>query len=698
MSYRLGVDVGGTFTDLMLFDETSGRISLVKVPTTARNQALGIMTGVRRIADQGGIDPDRIAFFMHGTTAATNAILEHKGAKTALITTEGFRDVLHIMRQDRPKLYDFFAQRPPPLVPRYLRFEVPERVLYSGEVLRELDESRLQSIVRKILKENVRAVAVCLLHSYANPVHELRIREVLHSECPGVDVSLSSEILPEIREYERTSTTVINACVQPIVDGYVRDLTERLNGIGVDKAVHIMQSNGGIMPSSLAAQKSASTILSGPAAGVVGGVALAVQAGLENVITVDMGGTSFDICLAYQGKPKFAHQSQIAGHALKIPMIDMHTIGAGGGSIAWIDSGGVLKVGPESAGADPGPACYGMGGDRPTVTDANLLLGRLNPDYFLGGDMPIDVEAARRVIRTRLAEPLGMDILEVAEGIVRVVNAAMVKGIRFVSVERGYDPREFGLACFGGNGPVHAVELAEEIGIPKIIIPFAPGVNCAYGLLMADFRYDYGRTYLKRIAKVDLMDINRIYRGLEGNARDRMVRDGVPGERVEVSRVMDLRYVGQGYELQAPLESGRITRGSLASSESVFHDLHRQSYGFHSDDQEIEIVNLRIACVGGVSKPQLRRERLSGGDSQKAREALKGRRRVFLKGRYRETAIYDRDRLVPGAVIRGPAIVEQKDSTTLLFRGNVGRVDAYRNIIIDVGVSVNGLDRGANSK
>ena len=679
MSYRLGVDVGGTFTDLLLFDEETKAMALSKVPTTPDNQAIGIISGIEKVTAQVGIEPSDISFLMHGTTAATNAILEGKGARTALVTTEGFRDVLHIMRQDRPRLYDFFAQRPRPLVPRHLRFEVAERTLYTGEISRELDESKLKGIVKAMKQHGVEAVAVCLLHSYANPTHEQLVREILKQEWPELNISISSEILPEMGEYERTSTTVINAYVLPIIDGYIKELTGRLGELQVDRTVHIMQSNAGVMPSSLAGQKSACTILSGPAAGVLGGVALAQQVGLENAITVDMGGTSFDICLAYQGQPRFTHQCQIAGHALKMPMIDMHAIGAGGGSIAWVDTGGMLKVGPQSAGAAPGPACYGKGGAEPTVTDANLVLGRLNPDYFLGGEMEIDSAAAYEAIEKKLAGPLGMEVLEVAEGIIKVVNASMVKGIRRVSVEKGYDPREFGLVCFGGNGPLHAVELAEELDIPQVIIPFAPGVNCAYGLLMADFRYDYVKTYLRKVVEIDLKEINAMFRNLEKTARDSMKKEDVPDEKIVISRALDLRYVGQGYELEVPLASGRITRKAMAAAEVRFHTFHKQSYGYSAAEEATELVNLRIACKGLVSHPELPKQRLADSDPS---NALKQKREVFIKGRFRKTPCYERDQLNPGAVVKGPAIIEQKDSTTLLFPGNVGRVDAYRNIVI----------------
>ena len=681
MSYKLGVDVGGTFTDFLLFGEEEKSIYLTKVPTTPENQAEGIMDGVVKITGQAGIDPAEIEFFIHGTTIATNAILEMKGVKTLLITTKGFRDVLHIMRQNRPKLYDFFARRPLPLVPRNLRLEVDERILYDGRIERKLKEAHLMVIQKTIERENVKSVAVCLLHSYANGIHEKKIKEWFAETSPRLHISISSEILPEIREYERMSTTVINAYVQPIIEDYISDLSGKLKKVNIKKSVHIMQSNGGIMPSSLVGQKSAGTILSGPAAGVTGGVALAAQMGQKNVITVDMGGTSFDICLAHNGEPKFSSEYHVAGHSLKMPMIDIHTIGAGGGSIAWIDAGSILKVGPQSAGADPGPVCYGKGGDKPTVTDANLILGRLNKDYFLGGAIPIDSDAAYRAIKEKIADPLGLEVNTVAEGIIKVVNAAMVKGIRFVSVEKGYDPREFGLICFGGNGPLHAAELAEELQIPRVIVPFAPGVNCAFGLLMADFRYDYVKTYLKKINEVNMERIQTLFKDLEDEARGKMLLDGVPPENIDILRTLDLRYVGQGYEIQIPLSAGIITRHSLSDSQGLFNREHQKKYGFSSEEENVEIVNVRIACIGREPKPQWQLKKITG---ETAGNVPKGKRKVYLRGCEYFTDIYERQNLPPASFIRGPAVIEQADSTTLLFPGNSGEIDAYGNIIIHI--------------
>ena len=681
MSYRLGVDVGGTFTDIMLFDESTKKMTLSKVPTTVENPAMGIINGVEKITRLSNITSDEITLFMHGTTAATNAVLEGKGAKTALIVTEGFRDILHIMRQDRPKLYDFFAMRPLPLAPRHLRFEAAERILHTGQVLKKLDESQIKKIIKRIKHHKVQAVAICLLHSYCNPAHEQRIKELLLRDCPGLYVSISSEVLPKIKEYERMSTTVINAYVLPIIKSYLGDLSRRLADIGVKRTVHIMQSNAGIIPSSMASTMSANTILSGPAAGVLGGVAIAKQAGVKNVITVDMGGTSFDICLAYQGKPKITSGSEIGGHALMIPMVDIHTIGAGGGSIAWIDSGGVLKVGPQSAGANPGPVCYKKNGTEPTVTDANLVLGRLNPEYFLGGQMEVDKDASYKAIETKLAKPLGMSVFEVAEGIVRIVNTSMVKGIRYVSVEKGYDPREFALVCFGGNGPVHSAELAEELAVPQIIIPFAPGVNCAYGLLIADFRCDFVRTYLKKLSRIDLEEINSLYKDMEDLARGKMKDEGFSPREIIINRTVDMRYLGQSYELEVPTGPDRITRKELEAVRNRFDLLHNKSYGFSKTDEPTEIVNLRVACTGVVHKAQLKKAKLAGANPQ---AALKGRRKVFMKGQFRQTSIYDRNKLMPGNQIKGPAIIEQKDSTTVLFPENVAQIDSFRNIVVKI--------------
>lgn len=681
MAYKLGVDTGGTFTDLVMFDDEKKTISITKVPSTPANPAVGILNGVYKITDMNGIEPKDISFFIHGTTVATNAILEQKGARTGFLVTGGFKDVLGIVRQDRPMMYDFFARRPEALIPRHLRFEISERVAYDGTVLRPLDECQVAEIAKKLREMDVKAVAVCLLHSYANTGHEKRVKEILAEHLPGIKISISSEILPEFREYERMSTTILNSYVHPVMEDYLTDLAVKLSGAGMRKDLHVMQSNGGIMTRKTASEKCIHTAVSGPAAGVVGGVYLARLAGYENVITVDMGGTSFDICLAYQGEIRLTKETQIGGHSIKVPMIDINTIGAGGGSIGWIDAGGALRVGPQSAGADPGPACYGLGGIEPTVTDANLALGRINKGYYLGGEMAVDVEKSRAVIGEKIAGPFGMSLEEAAEGIIKVVNANMVKGIRVVSVERGYDPREFALVSFGGGGSLHACELAEELGVGRVIVPPAPGVTSAWGLLMADFRHVFSRTYLKAMSELDLEDLNEIYRAMEAEALATMESERVDHDVVVLQRKAEVRYVGQGYQIEVSLPPGRITGKEISRMLEEFHARHEDTYGYKMKDAETSVVTVEVTAIGRMPRPEMRQFPPAGED---ASAAVKEERKVFIKGRYMATKIYDRELLQPGNVFAGPAVIEQKDTTTLVLPGQKCVVDSYKNLIISL--------------
>jgi N-methylhydantoinase A len=678
---KLGVDVGGTFTDLVLIDEKTQVINLTKVPSTPRSPDQGVINGIRKAAKLFAVEPAEIDFLIHGTTVATNALIERKGVEAALIVTEGFRDVLHIARQVRPKLYDFFERRPDPFIPRHLRFEVPERVMFTGEVMRALDEEAVRGIAREIARRGIKVTAVCLLHAYANPAHERRIREILVEEVPGLKVSLSSDVLPEFKEYERMSTTVINAYVMPIVEQYLGRIEDSLKQLGVRSGLHIMQSNGGVMTAGTAAQQSVHTVLSGPAAGVLGGIVLCGMIGEQNIITIDMGGTSFDVSLVHRGKPTFTTESDIGGHVIKVPMIDIRTLGAGGGSIAWVDAGGALQVGPQSAGADPGPACYGRGGKQPTVTDANLTLGYLDPAYFLGGEMSLDPELARDTVRREIAEPMGLGLEEAAEGILRVVNATMIRGIRLVSVERGYDPREFALVCFGGAGPVHAVKLAQELNIPKVIVPEGPGVTCALGLLMADFRHDYSRTFLQAVRTLDPARLAGEFELLEERALRQMTQEGLAPGDVAFFRSIDGRYLGQGYELEVPVPIGKYGQADLAEICESFSRAHADLYGYRMASDAVEIVNLRLTAIGMLSKPQMREEPDSGPDPA---PALKGRRRAYLDGRFTDIPIYERKLLRCGNRIESPAVIEQLDSTTVLFDGYHARIDRYRNIIIEL--------------
>ena len=677
--YRLGIDVGGTFTDLVIINEKTKVIQLTKTPSTPKTPDRGVINGIHKVESMFGVDPRRVDFLIHGTTVATNALIERKGVKTALIVTKGFRDVLHIARQVRPKLYDFFERRPDPFVPRHLRFEVPERILYDGRVTEPLKEAIVGNIARRLEHHRVGVIAICLLHAYANPVHEQRVKEILEKELPGVQVSISSDVLPEFKEYERMSTTVINAYVMPIVERYLYEIKKSMRQMGIETGLKIMQSNGGVMTSETAGKKSVHTVLSGPAAGMLGGLELAKMSGFEDIITVDMGGTSFDVSLAYQGKPTFTTESEIGGHVIKVPMIDIKTLGAGGGSIAWVDAGGALQVGPESAGADPGPACYGLGGTEPTVTDANLVLGYLNPAYFVGGEMALDVELSRQAIMNRIAGPMGSSLEAASEGIIRVVNATMIRGIRLVSLEKGYDAREFTLVCFGGAGPVHAVQLAQELNIHRILVPEAPGVNCALGLLMADFRHDYSKTFLHRLSSLHPEELTREFAEMEEKALKQMLSDDLSRNSFVFHRSADLRYQGQGYEIEVPFPSEIDEPQDIRDVAEEFCRIHEDKYGYAMDGDSVEIVNVRLTSIGLLEKPEIKAEEMGGPDPKAAFKRL---RRVFMEDRFLDVPIYERGSLRCGMEVGSPAIIEQVDSTTVVFPGYQTTVDRYRNLII----------------
>ena len=681
MRYRLGVDVGGTFTDLVLYDVETNEIEMTKTPSTPANQAEGVTTGIGMLVDRLGIDAGEIGFFIHGTTVATNTLLERKGASTALIVTAGFRDVLQIGRQDRPDLYDWRIPRTEPLVPRHLRFEVKERVLYTGEVHTPLDLGDVDSVIQRLQETGVEAVAVCLLHSYANPEHEITVGRALREALLGVTVSLSHEILPEFKEFERMSTTVINSYVSPVIGRYVTNLKRAIVDAGINSDLYIMQSNGGTMRAASAVERPVHTILSGPAAGVIGSVAIAKHAGQQNSISVDMGGTSFDVTLSYRGEVCQTRESEIERLPIKVPMVDIHTLGAGGGSIAWIDPGGALRVGPKSAGADPGPACYGRGGTEATVTDANLVLGRLNPKRFLGGRMELDVGRARTAIAERVAKPLGLGIEECAEGIIRVVNASMIKGIRVVSVAKGYDARDFCLVAFGGAGPVHSAELAEEMDIPRVLVPVAPGVTSALGLLMADLRHDFVRTVLLLGDGLTHEELGARFTEMEGEALERMRQEGVEAGDVTLVRLSDIRYAGQGYELEVPVPAGTLDEAEMQALSDRFHEAHRQMYGYATRDRPIEAVTLRVTALTTLPRPSLIPAELNGRqDPDAAREPD---RDVYFRGRSVPTPIYHRPLLRPGDVVNGPAIIEQEDSTTVVWEGQTSTVDAYSNLLLE---------------
>lgn len=678
--YRLGVDTGGTFTDLCVLDESSGSLVVTKVPSTPANPALAVIAGIGKLIERKGILPEKVRFLIHGTTVATNALLEHKGARTALITTEGFEDVLHIGRQNRPKLYHFRARRPEPIVPRHLRYGARERILYTGEVLRPLDESKMAAIVDRIREQGVQSIAVSLIHSYANPVHEQKIKSVISRVFPEAYVTVSAEVLPEFREYERTSTICINAYVMPRVNDYVADLEKQLKNLDIASDLYIMQSNGGVITAEAARQMSARTVLSGPAGGALTGVFISRTIDKPDLITIDMGGTSSDICLIERGTPRLTTESDIGGYPIKLPMIDINTIGAGGGSIAWIDAGGALQVGPQSAGADPGPVCYGRGGVEPTVTDANAILGRINPSYLLGGEMELHLDDARRVLEEKIAHPLGMDVQKAAEGIIAVVNANMIRGIRRVSVEQGYDPREFTLVPFGGAGPMHGVELAQALNMKEVAVPAHPGIASAFGMLSADVRHDFVQTHISISEDVDVGRLLSIFRDMEDQGGQQLKREGFSGQSVVLIRSADMRYIRQAYELSVPVRGGALSRQDISAIVKSFHNLHEKAYGYARRKEAVEFVNLRVVALGKLPPFRLT-ETVS---PVKERPGPIGHREVFFEGTALKTPIYHRDQLPQGQKISGPAIIEQMDSTIVIFPLHQAVTDRYGNLLIRI--------------
>ena len=677
MSWMIGVDVGGTFTDLYAYDAESGGTAVHKTPSTPDDPARAILDGLAALCRAAGIAPDAIDRFAHGTTVATNALIQRKGGRIAVVTTKGFRDLLEIGRQVRPKIYDLKADAPPPLAPRQLRFEVAERVGPEGQVIRPLDRRSVEETVARIAASEVDGVAVCLLFSFLAPEHEQRVRAAIHAQLPQMPVSLSSEVQPEFREYERLSTTALNAYLQPVVSRYLANLAGRIAGSAPKASVGINQSSGGLMSVSRAVAFPVRTALSGPAAGVVGAVHCARLSERANVVTLDMGGTSTDVCLIKDGAAEMTFNRDVAGLPVRLPSIDIHTIGAGGGSIAAFGPDGLLKVGPESAGAVPGPACYGRGGALPTVSDANLVLDRLST-RLVGGGMSLDRAKAEAAIRP-IAERLGTSIEVAALGIVRVVNSNMVRALRAVSVERGHDPRAFTLMPFGGAGPLHAVDLARDIGIREVLVPYAPGILCAQGLVVADLRESLVATCRQRL-DADLAPIEAALARLMQVAETWFAAERVSKDRRQVTVDLDMRYVGQNYELQiaVPLSAG-VRMPQRAEMARLFFAEHRRRYGHHDPAAPIEVVNVRLTAVGKLPDPGVPRFTASAG-----REAA-GTRPVWFDGNGAVTTrVVDRATLAPGSEISGPAIVDQLDATTVLPPGTRARVDQALNLIVEV--------------
>jgi N-methylhydantoinase A len=653
---RLGVDVGGTFTDLVAL--VDGELVTAKVPSTPRDQARGVVHAI----GVAGLDPGRVAGFAHGSTVATNALLERRGARTALVTTEGFRDVLEIGRQNRPALYDLTRDRPPALVPRELRFTVRERMGPDG-VLVPLDHDSVRAAVAACRDAEVEAVAVCLLFGFLHPEHEREVGAALRQALPGVHVSLSCEVLPELREYERCATTVCDGYLTPRLAAYLRSLAGEVQALGLPAPL-VMQSSGGAVEIEVAAAHAAGCILSGPAGGVVGAAWAAARSGFQDLLTFDMGGTSTDVAQVLGGVVQTTTESVVAGVPVKLPMVDVHTVSAGGGSIAWVDAGGALRVGPHSAGADPGPAAYGRGGGQPTVTDANLFLGYLPDGAELGGEVRLDRGLAERALRV-VGERAGLDAQRTALGIVRVADAEMTRALRVISIERGLDPRELTLVAFGGAGGLHACALAEELRIPRVLVPRAAGVLSALGLAISDVRRDHVRPFLSVLQQADPAAVEAAFAALEHQAAKQLGGE----ERRTVTRSADARYQGQSFELTVGAED-------LQGLAGRFHAEHQRRYGYRMDDEPVELVNLRLVATVPGDKPALHQAPVSG-------EVPCGRRRASFDGDWQKVDVVQRDDLGAGGGVQGPAVVEFPESTLLLRPGWRGTIDQAGALILE---------------
>jgi len=672
---RVASDIGGTFTDLIYLDETTGEIGMTKASTTPHNFAIG----VEDTLEKSGINVVDTTFFVHGSTIIINALTERKGVKTGLITTRGFRDVLAITRANRPDIYNMYYTKPEPFVPRYLRLEVRERVNYKGEELESLSEDDVRQAAEFFKKEGVEALAVCFLHSYANRDHEARCGALLRELLPDIPVTLSHEITQEWREYERTNTAVLNAYVQPIAVHYLNSLEKDLSEMGMGPVEHIMQSNGGIATFEMARRAPIKTCESGPAAGVIGAAVIGDLLGEPNIISLDIGGTTVKSSLVENGVPRittdyrFEYRRDWEGYPIKVPTVDIVEIGAGGGSIAWIDKAGSLRVGPVSAGAVPGPACYDAGGEKPTVTDANLVVGRINPDYFLGGEIKVSVDKARQSMQ-EIADFFGMSIEEAAMGVIRLADANMVNALKLVSVRCGYDPREFTLVAFGGGGSMHAAALARELRVKRILVPTEPAVFSAWGMLMTDLRNDYIRTMVVRTDQIEPTELSNIFIEMERQAAEDLAAEKVKKDQMVFQRFADMRYLGQEHTVKVPIPSGQLAEKDILEINERFHQLHDHAYTFRLESP-VELVNFHLTALGQVEKPKI--TRLNKDEAHSVEEARKGDRQVIFDEGFLTTPTYERDLLPVGATLSGPLIVEEPAATTVVFPGQRVNVDEY---------------------
>lgn len=679
--YRITVDTGGTFSDFVYWNENSGEISIGKIPSTPLDPSRAILSGINNVLDKG-VKSDQINYFCHGTTVGTNALLEGKGSKTGLLVTEGFRGIYEVGEQARPHgaaIFDVMYDRPAMLASENLTIEVRERISFDGQVLVDLDETTLRRDLAAMTGKNIESIAVCLLFSFLYPRHEQRVREIIHEVLPNCNVSLSSDIIPQIREYYRLSTTVINAYLQPILARYI----EKLDGVLVDAGIHsrqayIMQSNGGMSTFQATARKAVATVLSGPAGGVTASVMTSRLTGYKNIITFDMGGTSCDVALIKNGEPSLRNRGRIEGRDISVPMMDINTVSAGGGTISCVDEQGVLQVGPGSAGAIPGPACYARGGLLPTITDCNLALGYLGVDNFLGGKMQLDASAATTAIETYIARPLNISVKAAAEGIIRIINVKMEQAIKAISTMQGHDLRDFMLLAYGGAGPVHGGKIVQELGLAGMIVPRYPGVHSAMGLLMSNVKHDYVRSRISNLSALTIKDILEVFDSLKIDAVNELEAEGFKANNIELHFALDLRYIGQGYEITLDFDP-YLPNDVLFGLREKFDMAHKSMFGHNAPNEQIEVISYRVQGIGLVPTISLPKAVPAGIPLDAARREV---RQVCFDGVIHECPVYERDRLDIGLAFSGPAIIEQLDCTIVAYPSQVVQIDEFKNLIM----------------